>query len=73
LYTKTASAGAIVAPDFGAGDATVSARSSALGDAIQAGESRWYLVYYRDPNVLGGCPSGSTFNATQTLRIDWSM
>jgi hypothetical protein len=71
LYTKTASAGAIVAPDFGAGDASVSARSIALGDAIQAGQSRWYLVYYRDPIVLGGCPSASTFNATQTLRIDW--
>jgi hypothetical protein len=73
LYTKTASAGSITAPDFSAGDPPVSARSAAKGDPIQAGESRWYLVYYRDPTVLGGCPSSSTFNATQSGRIDWSL
>ncbi len=73
LFTKAASGGSITAPDFGAGDPTVSARSAAKGDTIQAGESRWYLVYYRDPNVLGGCPASSTFNATQTGRIDWSL
>jgi hypothetical protein len=73
LYTKTAAGGSITAPDFGAGDPTISARSATLGDTIQAGESRWYLVYYRDPTVLGGCPAASTFNATQTGRIDWSL
>jgi hypothetical protein len=73
LYTKTASAGSITAPNFGAGDPTVSTRSSALGDTIAAGQSRWYLVYYRDPVVLGGCPSASTFNATQTMQIAWSL
>jgi hypothetical protein len=71
LYTKTASGGSITAPT--AGDPTVSSRSSALGDVISAGQSRWYLVYYRDPIVLGGCPASSTFNATQTLRIAWSL
>jgi Tol biopolymer transport system component len=73
LYTKTAVGGSITAPDLGAGDPTVSARSIALGDVILAGQSRWYLVYYRDPVVLGGCPAASTFNATQTGRIDWSL
>jgi Tol biopolymer transport system component len=73
LYTTTASAGSITAPNFGAGDPTVSARSSALGDVISAGQSRWYLVYYRDPIVLGGCSAGSTFNATQTVAIAWSL
>jgi hypothetical protein len=72
LYTKIASAGSIAAPDLGAGDPTVSARSAALGDVIQPGQSRWYMVYYRDPIVLGGCAASSTFNATQTGRIDWS-
>jgi Tol biopolymer transport system component len=71
LFTKTAVAGSITAPDFGAGDATVSARSVALGDVIQPGQSRWYLVYYRDPVVLGGCPASSTFNATQTGQVTW--
>ncbi len=73
LYAKTAVGGSITAPDFGAGDPTVSARSAMLGDAIQAGQSRWYLVYYRDPIVLGGCPAASTFNATQTGRVVWSL
>jgi Tol biopolymer transport system component len=73
LYTKNAVSGGITAPDFGAGDPAVSAQSAVLGDVIHAGEGRWYLVYYRDPTVLGGCPSSSTFNATQTGRVVWSL
>ena len=38
---------------------------------IQAGQSRWYLVYYRDPIVLGGCPPASTFNGTNALDVPW--
>ena len=59
-------------PNLGGGDPTVSARSAAKGDVIQPGEIRWYLVYYRDPTVLGGCPASRTFNATQTGQISWS-
>ncbi len=73
LFTKAASGGSITAPNFGAGDPSISARSAAKGDTIQPGQSRWYLVYYRDPTVLGGCPASSTFNATQTGQIDWSL
>jgi hypothetical protein len=40
---------------------------------IHGGQSRWYLVYYRDPTVLGGCPASSTFNATQTGAVSWSL
>jgi Tol biopolymer transport system component len=69
LFTKIASVGSITAP--GAGDPSVSAQSAAKGDPIQAGQSRWYLVYYRDPTVLGGCPSTSTFNATQSGQVTW--
>jgi len=71
LFTKTAVGGSITAPDFGVGDPTVSARSAAKGDVIQPGQSRWYLVYYRDPIVLGGCPASATFNATQTGQVTW--
>ena len=73
LFTAHASGGSITTPDFAAGEPTVSARSAAKGDVIQAGQSRWYLVYYRDPVVLGGCPSSDTFNATQTGRVDWAL
>ncbi|MFN0007343.1 MAG: TolB family protein [Planctomycetota bacterium] len=71
LYVKSASGGSITAPDFGAGNLQVSVRSASLGDPIPAGGSRYYLVYYRDPNVLGGCPAESSFNATQTGRVVW--
>jgi Tol biopolymer transport system component len=71
LFTKTAVAGGITTPDFGAGDPTVSARSAGKGDVIQPGQSRWYLVDYRDPIVLGGCSASSTFNATQTGQVTW--
>jgi len=71
LYVKTASGGALSAPDLAGGDPGVSARSSALGDPIEPGAARWYFVYYRDPNVLGGCTAVNSFNATQTGRIDW--
>jgi hypothetical protein len=69
LYVKTASGGSASAPV--GSDPRVSVRSAALGDTINAGESRYYLVYYRDPIVLGGCPATSTFNATQTGALCW--
>jgi hypothetical protein len=71
LFIKIAFAGCIVAPQLEAGDESISQRSAALGDPIQGGENRWYLVYYRDPNVRGGCSASSTFNATQTGEVSW--
>ena len=72
LFTKTASGGSVTAPNFAGGDPSVSARSAAKGNPISAGQSRWYLVFYRDPIVLGGCPASSTFNATQTGVVSWA-
>ncbi len=72
LGTKHASGGSITIPDFEAGDPQVSVVSAVKGDLIQPGDSRFYLVYYRDPIVLGGCPASSTFNCTQTGRVTWS-
>ena len=69
LYVKTAVGGSISAP--GAGDASISARSAALGAPITQGVHRYYGVYYRDPTVLGGCPALSTFNLTQQLDVLW--
>jgi hypothetical protein len=69
LYVKTAAGGSISAP--GPGDLSVSARSAQLNAPIAAGTSRWYAVYYRDPNVLGGCSAASTFNITQTQMVNW--
>jgi len=76
LYTKTAAQGSITAPDFGAGDPSVSTRVTSVGDVIQPGETRWYFVAYRDP--VGVCPAQflarprQVFNATQTGRVTWS-
>jgi Tol biopolymer transport system component len=71
LYSKTAVGGSVRVPDFGMHDQQVSVRSAALGDVILAGQSRWYFVYYRDVNVLGGCDAWRTFNATQTGQVTW--
>jgi hypothetical protein len=71
LYVKTAVGGSITAPDFGVGDLDIPARSAVLGDLISAGQTRWYMAYYRDPIVLGGCSALSTFNATNAAEVQW--
>jgi Tol biopolymer transport system component len=71
LFTKAAVAGSVTMPDSNAGDPSISARSVALGSPIAAGETRSYLVFYRDPVVLGGCGASRTFNATQTGLVTW--
>ena len=72
LYHRTAVAGSITVPDVAAGEPPVSVRAATLGRPISAGESRWYLVAYRDPIVLGGCPAIRTFNTTPTGCVVWS-
>ena len=72
LYTKNAVGGAITAPVYASSEIEPHARSAQLGDVILAGSMRWYMVYYRDPTVLGGCPVLSTFNTTQTAEVPWA-
>jgi hypothetical protein len=71
LYTRRAVNGTAILPDLESGESPISLRSASLGDVIHAGESRWYLVQYRDPIVLGGCPATSTFNSTPTVMVEW--
>lgn len=68
LYVKNATAGAVDAP--GPGDLSISARSAQLGDTITSGTSRWYQAYYRDSNA-GFCPSGSTYNISNAIQVNW--
>jgi len=70
LYMKAASGGVATAPV--SGDPSVTTRSAALGDAIPPGGTRRYMVYYRDPVVLGGCPANRTFNTSQGIQITWA-
>ena len=69
LYVKTAVAGSITAPQTG--DPAVHLRSAQRGDPIQAGQSRFYAVYYRDPNIPFPCDSSRNFNITQTQGVLW--
>jgi len=71
LCQGVAASGTVTLPNIGAGDPRITARSAALGDPIAAGTSRYYLVYYRDPTVLGGCATWRTFNAGPSMRVDW--
>ena len=70
LYVKSASGGGFAAP--AGADLPVSMRSAQLGDNIAAGSTRYYLAYYRDPIVLGGCSSNSTFNAGNSGSVIWN-
>jgi hypothetical protein len=71
LYTHSASSGSITAPS--GADVSVHARSAALGDTLSAGSVRYHYVYYRDQNVLGGCPAAATFNITQSVAVTWAQ
>jgi hypothetical protein len=70
LYVRAATGGTAVAPL--AGEPRIAARSAALGDPIPPDGTRWYQVAYRDP-VAAFCPDppGSSFNASNGLRILW--
>ena len=69
LFTHAAVGGVVSAP-VGA-DLSVHLRSAALGDTILPGHVRYYMAYYRDPIVLGGCPMANTFNGTQAGAVIW--
>ena len=72
LYSKNASGGAVAAPT--GADPSVSARSAALGDTIPATATRVYQVLYRDPDPsFCPTPTGSTFNASNGLRVTWGL
>ena len=67
LYVRAASAGTVVLP--GAGDPSLSQRAQAIGDPLQAGSTRSYQLYYRNP-APSFCPP-ETFNVTNGVQIDW--
>jgi glucose/arabinose dehydrogenase len=70
LYTGPASGGAIVRP--GMGDASVSARSAAVGVPISSGQTRFYFTIYRDPQAAATCGnSASTINLTNGVSVMW--
>ncbi len=71
LYVRAASGGSISVPQ--GPDPRVTVQSAALGDPIGSGQHRFYMAYYRDPVVLGGCPSTSTFNATNAQDVLWAQ
>lgn len=69
LYQHNAVGGSITAPS--GTDLDIPTRSSNLGDPILSGQHRYYLAYYRDATVLGGCSAFSTFNDTNTADVLW--
>jgi hypothetical protein len=70
LYVKYANSGSASAPQ--SGDASITARSAALGDPIALGSMRYYQVCYRDP-ALGFCapPAGNSWNVGSAVGISW--
>ena len=70
IGVKTAAGGSITYPQ--GGDLSVSAKSAFVGDPISAGTDRFYMVYYRDPILLGGCILPNTFNGTNAGKVTWA-
>jgi hypothetical protein len=54
------------------GDPSISTRSAILGDTIAPGTTRWYQVYYRDPD-LTFCPNppGNSWNVSSGIAVHW--
>lgn len=72
LYVKSpGGTGGITAPN-GTTDLSIPARAAVLGDVIAPGSTRFYMAYYRDPIVLGGCAATSTFNSTPMGIVVWN-
>jgi hypothetical protein len=70
LYLRGASGGAVTAPI--GGELAVSARSAALADTIPTGASRYYQVFYRDPNPsFCPAPAGNTWNVSSGVAVAW--
>jgi hypothetical protein len=71
LYVRSAIGGIVSAPNVGT-DPSVSAISAILGDTITPGSTRYYGVYYRDPNATF-CPNppGNTWNIGNGYSVFW--
>jgi hypothetical protein len=55
-----------------AGSPSITSRSAILGDPIQAGSTRYYQAYYRDPDPsFCAPPQGSYFNVSNAVEIRW--
>jgi hypothetical protein len=71
LYVKSASPEGIATAPSGT-DLSIKAQSALLGDTIAPGSTRYYQVYYRDPEPsFCSAPQGDTFNASNALAIGW--
>jgi hypothetical protein len=70
LYVKNAVGGTVSAPQ--GAEPSIQTQSASLGDPIAPGSTRWYQVYYRDPD-LSFCPSpgGDSFNISSGQVIVW--
>jgi hypothetical protein len=70
LFVHNAVGGVVSMP--APGDLSVSQRSATLGDSIPAGGTRYYQVYYRDPDLpFCPAPQGDAFNASGAVAITW--
>jgi hypothetical protein len=70
LYVHNANGGQVSAPYWN--EPSITQRSAALGDTIPQGATRFYQVYYRDPQA-GFCPNppGNSWNVSNGAQIVW--
>jgi hypothetical protein len=70
LYVHNANGGQVSAPHWN--EPSITQRSASLGDTIPQGSTRFYQVYYRDPQP-GFCPNppGNSWNVSNGAQIVW--
>jgi hypothetical protein len=70
LYVHSADGGQVSAPQWN--EPSITQRSAALGDTIAPGSTRFYQVYYRDPQP-SFCPNppGNSWNVSNGVQIFW--
>jgi hypothetical protein len=75
LYMHNAASGSTTITMPQGADLDVHSQSAAKGDLIpgSAGSTRSYMMYYRDPIVLGGCSMGLTWNDSNTQSVVWGL
>jgi hypothetical protein len=75
LYMHNAAPGSTTITMPQGADLDVHSQSAAKGDLIpgSAGSTRSYMMYYRDPNVLGACSANLTWNDSNTQSVVWGL
>jgi hypothetical protein len=70
LYVHNAVGGTVTVPE--GTDRDLHTTHAMKGDPLSPGNARYYQSYYRDPTILGACPTADTFNVSNGQYVVWA-